>query len=54
MKHYYYIVITEFNFRRIIMDNAYYAICFILKKGGENSKGEKRRSKDTANCPPPQ
>lgn len=53
IKHYYYIVITEFNFRRIIMDNAYYAICFILKKGGDRTR-KKRRSKDTAKFPPPQ
>lgn len=45
MKHYYYIVIAEFNFRRIIMNNTCYVICFILKKGGEKERGKRGEAK---------
>ena len=27
------------------MNNTYYVICFILKKGGDNSKGEREEAK---------
>lgn len=45
MKHYYYIVIAEFNFRRIIMNNTCYVICFILKKGGDKTKGKEKKQR---------